>query len=97
MHCWQRLWAGAISGWMPSGTVAFNEALQMAIRAVNLDKAWRSDTAFGVGAMVCAATTKLSQPVDVVAAGDVAISQVSGRQRSRADTRRLPYQIAPCA
>ena len=33
------LWAGAISGWMPSGTVAFEEALQMAMRAVNLDEA----------------------------------------------------------
>ena len=33
------LWAGAISGWMPSGAAAFDEALQMAMRAVNLDEA----------------------------------------------------------
>lgn len=32
------LWAGSISGWMPSGTDAFNEALQTALRAVNLDE-----------------------------------------------------------
>jgi adenylate cyclase len=32
------LWAGSISGWMPSGTDAFNEALQTALRAINLDE-----------------------------------------------------------
>ena len=33
------LWAGAVSGWMPSGTAAVEEALQMAMRAINLDEA----------------------------------------------------------
>ena len=33
------LWAGAVSGWMPSGTAAIEEALQMALRAINLDEA----------------------------------------------------------
>ena len=33
------LWAGAVSGWMPSGTAAIEEALQMTMRAVNLDEA----------------------------------------------------------
>ena len=32
------LWAGAISGWMPSGADAVDEALQLALRAVNLDE-----------------------------------------------------------
>jgi adenylate cyclase len=32
------LWAGSISGWMTSGTDAFNEALQTALRAINLDE-----------------------------------------------------------
>ena len=33
------LWAGAVSGWMPSGTAAIEEALQMTMRAVNRDEA----------------------------------------------------------